>query len=74
MSQFRGQRRFSRQLQAESETDLARILSSLNGQADSLRDEISVLPLQLLRTPDLEPARRQPPRQAAEDQVAARRC
>jgi uncharacterized protein YlxW (UPF0749 family) len=47
VSQFRGQRRFSRQLQAESETDLARILSSLNGQADSLRDEIASLRLQL---------------------------
>jgi uncharacterized protein YlxW (UPF0749 family) len=47
VSQFRGQRRFSRQLQAESETDLARILSSLNGQADSLRDQIASLRLQL---------------------------
>jgi uncharacterized protein YlxW (UPF0749 family) len=47
VSQFRGQRRFSRQLQAESETDLARILSSLNGEADSLRDEIASLRLQL---------------------------
>jgi uncharacterized protein YlxW (UPF0749 family) len=47
VSQFRGQRRFTRQLQAESETDLARILSSLNGQADSLRDEIASLRLQL---------------------------
>jgi len=47
VSQFRGQRRFSRQLQAESETDLARILSSLNTEADSLRDEIASLRLQL---------------------------
>jgi uncharacterized protein YlxW (UPF0749 family) len=47
VGQFRGQRRFSRQLQAESETDLARILSSLNGEADSLRDEIASLRLQL---------------------------
>jgi uncharacterized protein YlxW (UPF0749 family) len=47
VSQFRGQRRFSRQLQAESETDLARILSSLNGEADSVRDEVASLRLQL---------------------------
>jgi uncharacterized protein YlxW (UPF0749 family) len=47
VSQFRGQRTFSRQLQAESETDLARILSSLNGEADSLRDEVASLRLQL---------------------------
>jgi uncharacterized protein YlxW (UPF0749 family) len=47
VSQFRGQRRFTRQLQAESETDLARILSSLNTEADSLRDEIASLRLQL---------------------------
>src|SRR3982750_1441913 len=47
VSQFRGQRRFSRQLQAESETDLARILSSLDGEADSVRDEIASLRLQL---------------------------
>ena len=30
VSQLRGERRFTRKLQAESETDLARILSSLN--------------------------------------------
>src|SRR5438067_6717226 len=47
VSQFRGEHRFTRQLQAESETDLARILSSLDGQADSLRDEIATLRLQL---------------------------
>ena len=47
VSQLRGERRFTRKLQAESETDLARILSSLNGEADSLRDEIASLRLQL---------------------------
>jgi uncharacterized protein YlxW (UPF0749 family) len=46
VSQFRGEHRFTRQLQAESETDLARILSSLDTQADSLRDEIATLRLQ----------------------------
>ena len=48
VSQLRGQERFSRRLQAESEGDLARILSSLNTEADSLRDEIDALKLQLL--------------------------
>ena len=47
VSQFRGEHRITRQLQAESETDLARILSSLDGEADSLRDEIATLRLQL---------------------------
>jgi uncharacterized protein YlxW (UPF0749 family) len=47
VGQFRGERRFTSQLQAESESDLARILSSLNGEADSLRDEIAGLRLQL---------------------------
>ena len=40
--------RFSQRLQAESEGDLARILASLTDEADSLRDEISDLKLQLV--------------------------
>ena len=48
VSQLRGEQRFSRRLQAESESDLARILSSLNTEADSLQDEIASLKLQLL--------------------------
>jgi uncharacterized protein YlxW (UPF0749 family) len=47
VSQLRGEQRFTRRLQAESESDLARILSSLNSEADSLRDEIASLRLQL---------------------------
>jgi len=45
VSQLRGEQRFTRRLQAESESDLARILSSLNSEADSLRDEIASLRL-----------------------------
>jgi len=69
VSQFRGQRRFSRQLQAESETDLARILSSLDGEADSLRDEIASLRLQLQ---DVESSSRRDDAatRAAQDQLA----
>lgn len=69
VSQFRGQRRFSRQLQAESETDLARILSSLDSEADSLRDEIASLRLQLQ---DVETSSRRDDAatRAAEDQLA----
>jgi uncharacterized protein YlxW (UPF0749 family) len=48
VSQLRGQERFSRRLQAESEGDLARILSSLNTESDGLRDEIDTLRVQLL--------------------------
>src|SRR3954454_16217756 len=69
VSQFRGQRRFSRQLQAESESDLARILSSLDGEADSLRDEIASLRLQLQ---DVESSSRRDDAatRAAQDQLA----
>ncbi len=69
VSQFRGQRRFSRQLQAESETDLARILSSLDGEADSLRDEIASLRLQVQ---DVETSSRRDDAAArtAQDQLA----
>jgi len=55
VSQLRGTQRFSQRLSAENEGDLARILSSLNTQADALRDEISTLKLQLV---DLEASSR----------------
>jgi uncharacterized protein YlxW (UPF0749 family) len=55
VSQFRGTQRFSQRLAAESEGDLARILASLNSQADALRDEIGTLKLQLV---DLEASTR----------------
>ena len=48
VSQMRGTERFRQRLQAESEADLTRILASLSTEADSLRDEISTLELQLL--------------------------
>lgn len=47
VSQLRTTERFSQRLAAESEEDLARILASLTGEADALRDEISDLKLQL---------------------------
>ena len=47
VSQFRGTQRFSQRLAAENEGDLARILAGLNDEADSLRDEISTLTLQM---------------------------
>lgn len=47
VSQFRGTQRFSQRLAAENEGDLARILAGLNDEADSLRDEIGTLSLQL---------------------------
>jgi uncharacterized protein YlxW (UPF0749 family) len=55
ISQLRGTQRFSQRLSAENEGDLARILASLNTQADALRDEISTLKLQLV---DLEASSR----------------
>jgi uncharacterized protein YlxW (UPF0749 family) len=55
ISQLRGTQRFSQRLSAENEGDLARILASLNSQADGLRDEISTLKLQLV---DLEASSR----------------
>src|SRR5947208_13262676 len=48
VSQLRGQPRFTQRLEAESEGDLARILSSLNTETDSLRDEIATLKIQLI--------------------------
>jgi uncharacterized protein YlxW (UPF0749 family) len=49
IGQLRGTERFRRRLEAESEGDLTRILASLTTEADSLRDEVSALKLQLLR-------------------------
>ena len=48
VSQIRGSQPFRQKLQAEDEGDLTRILASLSTEADSLRDEISSLKLQLL--------------------------
>lgn len=56
VSQLRTTQRFSQRLEAESEEDLARILASLTGEADALRDEISNLKLQLV---DLKASSRQ---------------
>ena len=69
-SQLGGSERFSQRLSAESEGDLARILSSLTTEADSLRDEISNLKLQLL---SLETSSQQDDaaEDAAEQQLAA---
>ena len=47
VSQMRTTERFSQRLEEESEEDLARILASLTGEADALRDEIGDLKLQL---------------------------
>lgn len=47
VSQLRTTERFTQRLEQESEEDLARILASLTGEADALRDEISDLKLQL---------------------------
>jgi uncharacterized protein YlxW (UPF0749 family) len=49
IGQLRGTERFRRRLEAESEGDLTRILASLTTEADSLRDEVSALKLQLVR-------------------------
>ncbi len=48
VSQMGASERFRQRLEAESEEDLARILASLTDEADSLRDEISDLKLQLV--------------------------
>jgi len=55
VSQFRNDERLSQRLEAESEEDLARILANLNTEADSLRDEIGTLRVQLA---DLEASSR----------------
>lgn len=47
-SQLGTSQRFHQRLQAESEGDLARILASVTDEADSLRDEISDLKIQLV--------------------------
>ena len=48
VGQVRGDQRIEQPLEAENEEDLARILASLNSEADSLREEISALRLQLV--------------------------
>ena len=70
VSQLRTTERFSQRLAAESEEDLARILASLTGEADALRDEISDLKLQLA---DLRASSREDDSagQAAEQQLQA---
>lgn len=47
VGQVRGSQRIEQPLEAETEEDLARILASLNDEADALREEISALRLQL---------------------------
>lgn len=47
VSRLRGEERFTQRLEAESEEDLARILAGLTTEADSLREEVSGLRLQL---------------------------
>jgi uncharacterized protein YlxW (UPF0749 family) len=70
VSQLRGTQRFSQRLSAENEGDLARILASLTTEADSLRDEVSTLKLQLL---DLQTSTRndEAAAKAASDQLHA---
>ena len=70
VSQLRTTERFSQRLEDESEEDLARILASLTGEADALRDEISDLKLQLA---DLRASSRQDDsaERAAEQQLEA---
>jgi uncharacterized protein YlxW (UPF0749 family) len=48
VGQLRTSSRFSQQLSAESEGDLARILAGLTSDADNLRDQVDTLKLQLL--------------------------
>lgn len=48
VGQVRGDQRIEQPLAAETEEDLARILASLNTEADSLREEIGALRLQLV--------------------------
>ena len=70
VSQLRGQPRFTQQLEAESEGDLARILSSLNTETDSLRDEIATLKIQLI-TLQTSSQQDQAAARAAQDQLDA---
>lgn len=49
VGQLRGSEAFKQRLQSENEGDLTRILAGLTTEADSLRDEISTLKLQLLQ-------------------------
>jgi uncharacterized protein YlxW (UPF0749 family) len=68
IGQLRGTERFRRRLEAESEGDLTRILASLTTEADSLRDEITALKLQLLRL-ETSSARDQAGVDAADEQL-----
>ncbi|HZN16529.1 MAG TPA: DUF881 domain-containing protein [Acidimicrobiales bacterium] len=70
VGQLRGTERFRRRLEAESEGDLTRILASLNTEADSLRDEVSALKLQLVRL-ETSSARDQASVDAADDELRA---
>jgi uncharacterized protein YlxW (UPF0749 family) len=68
IGQLRGTERFRRRLEAESEGDLTRILASLTTEADSLRDEISALKVQLVRL-ETSSARDQAGLEAADEQL-----
>jgi len=70
IGQLRGTERFRRRLEAESEGDLTRILASLTTEADSLRDEVTDLKLQLLRL-ETSSARNEAGVEAADDQLRA---
>jgi uncharacterized protein YlxW (UPF0749 family) len=70
IGQLRGTERFRRRLEAESEGDLTRILASLAAEADSLRDEVSALKLQLVRL-ETSSARDQAGVEAADEQLRA---
>jgi len=72
IGQLRGTERFRRRLEAESEGDLTRILASLTTEADSLRDEVSALKLQLVRL-ETSSARDQAGSDAADDQLRSLR-
>jgi uncharacterized protein YlxW (UPF0749 family) len=48
VGQLRTSSRFTQQLSAETEGDLARILAGLTSDADNLRDQVATLKLQLL--------------------------
>ena len=70
VSQFRSDERLTQRLEAESEEDLARILANLSTEADSLREEIGTLRVQLA---DLEASSRseESAGQAAKEQLDA---
>ncbi|MBA3654309.1 MAG: DUF881 domain-containing protein [Actinobacteria bacterium] len=70
IGQLRGTERFRRRLEAESEGDLTRILASLTGEADSLRDEVSALKLQLVRL-ETSTLKDQAGAEAADEQLRA---